>query len=140
MTSVQAPTASAPPAPRRTVRVVFSLVALALAPVSWWVSIDDPELRASAATVWLLLAAALFLSISAAWRDRRRWVVALAALELLAAAVFLWGFFGLARLPAAQAPGRAPDFTLSDQDGRPVTLSAELARGPVLLVFYRGHW
>lgn len=121
-------------------RVVLSLVALALAPASWWVSIDDPELRASAATVWVMLAAALFLALSAAWRDRRRWVRAVAGLELLVAAFFLWGFFGLARLPAARAPERAADFTLPDQEGRPVTLSAELARGPVLLVFYRGHW
>jgi peroxiredoxin len=32
------------------------------------------------------------------------------------------------------------DFTLRDHLGVPVTLSAELASGPVLLVFYRGHW
>lgn len=121
-------------------RIVLSLVALVLAPASWWISIDDPELRASAATVWVMLAAALFLALSAAWRDRRRWVRVVAGLELLVAAIFLWGFFGLARLPAAQAPERAADFTLPDQEGRPVTLSAELARGPVLLVFTRGHW
>ena len=31
---------------------------------------------------------------------------------------------------------KAPDFTLSDEDGRPVTLSSLVAAGPVLLVFY----
>jgi len=31
---------------------------------------------------------------------------------------------------------KAPDFTLPDQDGRPVTLSSLVAAGPVLLVFY----
>ena len=30
----------------------------------------------------------------------------------------------------------APDFTLPDEDGRPVTLGPLLAAGPVLLVFY----
>lgn len=34
-------------------------------------------------------------------------------------------------------PGdRAPDFTLDDQDGRPVTLSSLWEKGPVVLFFY----
>ncbi len=32
----------------------------------------------------------------------------------------------------------APDFTLSDQNGKQVTLSK--ADKPVVLVFYRGYW
>lgn len=35
---------------------------------------------------------------------------------------------------------RAPDFTLRDQHGQEVTLSAALAAGPVVLNFYRGGW
>jgi cytochrome oxidase Cu insertion factor (SCO1/SenC/PrrC family) len=34
----------------------------------------------------------------------------------------------------------APDFTLEDQDRRPVTLSQARGQGPVVLVFYRGAW
>ena len=34
----------------------------------------------------------------------------------------------------------AVDFTLADQDGRKHTLSAEHAKRPVVLIFYRGHW
>jgi len=34
----------------------------------------------------------------------------------------------------------APDFTLNDQDGNPVTLSALTARGPVLMSVFRGFW
>jgi peroxiredoxin len=34
----------------------------------------------------------------------------------------------------------APDFTLPDVDGQPVTLSALLTHGPVVLTFYRGEW
>ncbi len=31
---------------------------------------------------------------------------------------------------------KAPDFTLPDTDGKPVTLSALVADGPVILAFY----
>lgn len=37
-------------------------------------------------------------------------------------------------------PGEvAPDFTLADQNGKPVRLSAARG-GKVVLVFYRGYW
>lgn len=39
-----------------------------------------------------------------------------------------------------QAGQAAPDFTLPDAAGQPVTLSALLAQGPVVLTFYRGSW
>jgi hypothetical protein len=126
--------------PRGTVRVLFSLVALVLAPLSWWWSIDDPLLRSTGITVWMMLGSALFLSISAAVRDRRGWIRAVAAAEVGLALLAVWAFFGFARLPYGSVVERLPDFTLLDHTGTPVTLSAELARGPVLLVFYRGHW
>jgi cytochrome oxidase Cu insertion factor (SCO1/SenC/PrrC family) len=34
----------------------------------------------------------------------------------------------------------APDFTLTDQDGRTHSLSPQRGKRPVVLVFYRGHW
>ena len=34
----------------------------------------------------------------------------------------------------------APDFTLEDQDGRAVALSAEWKKRPLVLIFYRGYW
>ena len=34
----------------------------------------------------------------------------------------------------------APNFTLPDASGQPVSLAALLAAGPVVLVFYRGNW
>ena len=38
-------------------------------------------------------------------------------------------------------PGtQAPDFTLNDQNGSPVTLSVLAARGPVLMSVFRGFW
>lgn len=70
--------------------------------------------------------------------------------------IFLALMFGIVVSPhlrAADAPAAntkreapvgkgdiAPDFTLEDQDGRAVTLSAEWKKQPVVLIFYRGHW
>ena len=34
----------------------------------------------------------------------------------------------------------APDFTLPNTEGRPVSLGALLAKGPVVLSFFRGRW
>jgi hypothetical protein len=34
----------------------------------------------------------------------------------------------------------APDFTLPNTDGKPVSLGRFLARGPVVLSFFRGRW
>lgn len=41
---------------------------------------------------------------------------------------------------AVVAGDTAPDFTLPNATGRPVTLHEELQRGPVILSFYRGGW
>jgi hypothetical protein len=77
----------------------------------------------------------------------------LLALGIAIAGFFCFVFFHLARqIPAAtgapQVGGRAPDFILPDQDGRPVTLSKLIEPGAdgaghlngVLLIFYRGFW
>ncbi len=34
----------------------------------------------------------------------------------------------------------APDFTLPNAGSRPVSLQEQLARGPLVLSFYRGRW
>ncbi|MEM9628793.1 MAG: peroxiredoxin-like family protein [Pseudomonadota bacterium] len=41
---------------------------------------------------------------------------------------------------AVKAGDTAPDFTLTDQDGNAVALKDLLAKGPVVLSFYRGVW
>jgi peroxiredoxin len=41
---------------------------------------------------------------------------------------------------AKQAGDRAPEFTLSDQDGNAVSSAGLLAQGPLVLTFYRGVW
>ena len=35
---------------------------------------------------------------------------------------------------------RAPEFTLPDQQGHPVSSKALLAHGPLVVTFYRGVW
>ncbi|NJO81457.1 MAG: AhpC/TSA family protein [Blastochloris sp.] len=41
---------------------------------------------------------------------------------------------------ALQEGSKAPDFTLPDEHGQPVTLSKLLEQGPVVITFYRGVW
>ncbi len=52
--------------------------------------------------------------------------------------------FVLARIPATPSNlhvgTRAPDFTLPDAGGRPVSLADYRGKKPVVLVFYRGYW
>jgi hypothetical protein len=40
----------------------------------------------------------------------------------------------------AKVGASAPDFTLPNQAGQPVSLAVLWARGPVVLSFYRGRW
>jgi len=43
-----------------------------------------------------------------------------------------------ARMPKPGTP--APAFTLANQDGVPVSSAALLARGPLVMSFFRGRW
>ena len=70
----------------------------------------------------------------------------LGVLALALFGLFCWGNFVFARRVPASAgapqPGsQAPDFTLPDANGRPVSLAdlRKNSRG-VLLIFYRGYW
>ena len=71
---------------------------------------------------------------------------ALALLALVGVSFFCYGLLYVARqLPASAAAPRvgskAPDFTLSDPDGKPVALADLLAGSKgALLIFYRGFW
>jgi hypothetical protein len=68
------------------------------------------------------------------------------ALAVSAALLLLGGYFNFvfARIPAPATALRvgeaAPDFTLPDAAGRPVTLASFRDQAPVVLVFYRGYW
>ncbi len=81
----------------------------------------------------------------------------LGTLSVIVFGFFVFGiFYGGKQLPpskgAPQIGQKAPDFTLLDKDGNPVTLSALLASpggsaaggtiktSAVVLIFYRGYW
>jgi hypothetical protein len=75
----------------------------------------------------------------------RRWyawlALGLSTLLLLGGA---WFNFVAARVPVTPTALRvgepAPDFTLPDAAGRPVSLADYRGRKAVVLVFYRGYW
>jgi hypothetical protein len=93
-----------------------------------------------------------------AYREPQTYRGKIAGPILLSLGIALFGFFCynifyvLRQLPpsngAPQVGQRAPDFTLPDQHGDPVTLSKLLDSGAggedrvngVVLVFYRGYW
>jgi peroxiredoxin len=49
-------------------------------------------------------------------------------------------FAQTARKESVKVGDTAPDFTLSDNSGKKITLSEEVKDAPVVLVFYRGSW
>ena len=75
----------------------------------------------------------------------RRWpawiALAFSGLVLIGGA---WFNFVAAQVPdtptALRVGERAPDFTLPDASGRPVTLADYRGKKPVVIVFYRGYW
>lgn len=99
----------------------------------------------------------LFLGLRRAFKPDKRIVAKIfsslaGALGLLLLAGFLFLFFVEGRrLPASaaapQVGQKAPDFTLTDTNGQPVTLASLLSQPinnkppkGVLLIFYRGYW
>jgi cytochrome oxidase Cu insertion factor (SCO1/SenC/PrrC family) len=84
------------------------------------------------------------LAVLALVRARRwpAWVALGLSVVLLAAGS--WFNFVMARVPTTptvlRVGERAPDFTLPDASGRPVTLTEYRGKKPVVLVFYRGAW
>ncbi|PYS95993.1 MAG: hypothetical protein DMF50_06500 [Acidobacteria bacterium] len=132
------------------------------APVTYLsVFIRYPATRDVPWATLLIFAAGLALiarGLRRAYREPLLYRGKIAGAILMALGVAIFGLFGfgtfyLARQlpPSRGAPHvgqKAPDFTLPDKDGNPVTLSklidagaggADRANG-VLLIFYRGYW
>lgn len=135
----------APPAARRrhTLWLLLSVALTLLGPVALAMSMDVRLFAITGLPAFALMGGGAALGIMAARRDARKmaWFAPIISLALLA--FFAAGFVLLPRLPRAEAASSAAmatDFTLPDQASRPVSLSQTLNKGPVLLVFYRGHW
>ena len=75
-------------------------------------------------------------------QGRWTWLAAAAVCcAVLGAAVTSCGYWYLeTRSAPAATEQQAPDFTLPNQDGTPVSLGSLLEQGPAIVVFYRGHW
>jgi len=102
----------------------------------------------------ILVGGALIIrGLSRAFREPQRYRGRIGGSIAAVLAIGFIGFFldatfvGARKVPASkdapQVGSRAPDFTLPDQDGNPVTLSRVLAESKpaaVVLIFYRGFW
>jgi len=104
---------------------------------------DNAWSRSTGIPMFALMVTGVVAGLVMAARTPRRLVRVVAGVNVALLGLMLYGFFYMARLPADPAFASlttAPDFTLPDEVGHPVSLSGELAKGPVHLVFYRGHW
>ena len=86
------------------------------------------------------------LSAFCLWREPSEAVLVRLSLPLLLT-LMLWFytfyfsvFHGGQRVSKLRIGDRFPDFALPDTEGRPVTLASVVARGPALLLFYKGDW
>lgn len=130
----------APRPPRRLALAIAGFVLVVAAPFIYGALIANPVTARTGWPMFAAMLAGIALAVLAARRDARRRTRAVAVFSALVALGWTWLFFGGMRVPAATPLVRAPDFTLADPSGRSVTLSQVTARGPVLLVFYRGFW
>ncbi len=99
--------------------------------------------RSTGWPAFVLIVLGCVLAVAAALQDPRWRVRILAGAAVAWGGLFAVGFFVLAALPTGHtlAEGEpAPSFTLADTGGQAVSLADVRISGPVLLVFYRGHW
>jgi hypothetical protein len=128
--------------PRR-LALLSLVIAVAAVPV-YTLLLRVPLVRNHPEGYVVAFAVAMVLAIVAVRRGGRwsAWI----ALSVSTVLLFMgaWFDFVVARIPPASANVRvgqpAPDFTLNDAMGRPVSLADFRGRKPVVLVFYRGYW
>ncbi len=132
----------ATPAKRSALYILGLLLTLAAVP-AYLLLINVPMLRSTGLAAFILMGCGLLVGVAGAKRDTRlrtRIVGGINALLVLTGVyMFIWG----AKLPASESAAgmdRLADFTLPDQNEKPVQLASLYAKGPTLLVFYRGHW
>ena len=120
--------------------VLVSLGAIA----GYFAFLRVPTVRNHPALYLVAFALATVIAAAASWRAAR-WPN-LVALAVSAVLLVLGGYFNfvLARVPATATALKvgepAPDFTLPDATGTPISLASFRDRTPVVLVFYRGYW
>lgn len=122
----------------------IGLAMSAVGGISYFLMLEVPWIRSAAIPNTVLTVAGLILTVVALVKRRSRVTVIAGLASIFFSVGFLSSFYVLMKLPAGQATiavGKdAPDFDLPNQDGETVRLSSFEGTGPVLLVFYRGHW
>lgn len=122
--------------------VIATLLTLG-GPIAYILLLDNARMRASGAPAFGLMAAGAALGLGAILHDKR-WRIRLPGMfNIVLLSGFIYAFFWAAALPAPDVVTigePAPEFVLPDQHGSPVMLAEYRDAGPVLLVFYRGHW
>lgn len=136
------PAASRATAARRAALIGLSITIVGT--VSYFFLMDHAWIRRTALPNAVGAIVGMLISIIAVARARTRWTIPTGLVSVALGGFFLFAMFVMARLPeATQAPvvgDRIADFTLPNQEGRPVSLASLHANGPALLVIYRGHW
>lgn len=123
--------------------IVLSWFLIVLSIISYFLLMDVPWIRSTAGPVWVALALAV--SIAAfCWAHDSRVRTRFGAGAILAFAAFaVWAFFVAARLPKVNAltiGQPSPQAVFVGPEGQEISIAEALESGPLLLVFYRGHW
>ena len=118
--------------------------------IAGWASqlllVKQPSLRATLWPMFLILAAALALAVSALVRDPKpTWPTRiLAVFAVLFSSAIVPAYFFMLRVPAP--PGRPavglpmPEVNVLNHLGERISTAGYAGNGPVLVVFYRGFW
>jgi AhpC/TSA family len=122
----------------------IGLLMSAVGGVTYFLLMSVPWIRSTALPNTILAVAGLAFSVIALARKRTWVTICAGTLSILLSIGFLGSVHILMRLPADEgtvAVGHdAPDFNIPNQYGQTIQLSSYEGKGPVLLVFYRGHW
>lgn len=123
---------------------VYGMLVTAVGGVSYFLLTDIPFIRNTAAPNIVLVVVGMAMAGWGVVRRRSKGTIISAGVSAFVGLGLIGSLTVLMKLPEAEAMARTsdtlPDFTLPNQDGVPVTLSSYKGKGPVLLVFYRGHW
>lgn len=112
-------------------------------PVAYMAMLDNPNARWTGWPAFVVMGLGTLMSLTALARDRRIWVKLLGGFNVALMGTFIYMFYFWAQIPPTPeftSLTQAPDFTLVNHEGVEVSLKGKLAKGPVLLVFYRGFW
>ncbi|MCC7292435.1 MAG: hypothetical protein IT449_10290 [Phycisphaerales bacterium] len=130
-------------APKRSALYILGLLLTLAAVPAYLLLINVPILRSTGLVAFILMGGGLLVGAAGAKRDARLRTRIVGGINALLVATGVYMFIWGAMLPASETAAdmdRLTDFTLPDQNEKPVQLASLYAKGPTLLVFYRGHW